>query len=77
MKMTIKSRKLERTITFSRPGSNYIYADLNGQPGTLGAQICRGGSTMGSTLGYDGDDQAQFEAICRRWYKAHLRREEA
>lgn len=69
----IKSRKLGRTITFSRPGSSYIYADLNGQPGTMGKQICRGGGTMGSTLSYDGDDQEQFEAICRRWYRAHIR----
>lgn len=75
MEMKINSRKLGRTITFSRPGSSYIFADLNGQPGTLGCQICSGGGTMGSTLSYSGDDQAQFEAICRRWYRAHVRGE--
>lgn len=75
MEMQIKSRKLGRTITFSRPGSSYIYADLNGQPGTLGVQICRGGGTMGNTLSYDGDDQGQFDAICRRWYKSYIRDE--
>lgn len=75
MELKIKSRKLGRTITFSRPGSSYIYADLNDKPGTLGRQICSGGGTMGSTLSYSGDDHAQFEAICRRWYRAHVRRD--
>lgn len=31
MKLTIKSRKLNSEITFSRPNSHYIYANLNGQ----------------------------------------------
>lgn len=75
MEMQINSRKLGCTITFSRPGSSYIYADLNGQPGTLGRQICRGGNTSGNTLTYEGDDQAQFEAICRNWYRAYMRSE--
>jgi hypothetical protein len=70
MEMTIKSRKLNKEVTFSRPGKSYIYADLNGQPGTLGNQICVGGDTMGSTISYEGDDQAAFEAVCRRWYVA-------
>lgn len=72
---TINSRKLNKAITFSRPGKSYIFADLNGQSGTLGNQICRGGSTMGSTLSYDGDDQEQFEKICRNWYRSHIRSE--
>ena len=75
MEITIKSRKLNAEITFSRPGSSYIYADLNGQPGTLGRQICQGGRTMGSTIEYSGDDKEQFKAICRRWYKAYIRDE--
>ena len=73
MELKIDSRKLGRAITFSRPGSSYIYVDLNGKPGALGCQICRGGRTMGYTLSYSGDDQARFEAICRRWYRAHVR----
>lgn len=73
MDMQITSRILGRAITFSRPGSSYIYADLNGQPGTLGRQICDGGSTSGITLSYDGDDQGEFEAICRRWYRQYVR----
>lgn len=74
MKLTIKSRKLNCEITFSRPGKSYIFADLNGESGTLGYQICEGGRTMGSTLSYDGDDQAEFEAICRRWYRAYSKK---
>lgn len=75
MKMQIRSRKLGRTITFSRPGPSYIWADLNGQPGRLGCQICHGGGTMGPTLSYSGDDLAQFAAVCRRWYRAYVRGE--
>ena len=73
MELTINSRILGQSITFSRPGRSYIYADLNGQPGTLGSQICSGGSTMGGTLGYFGDDLAVFARICRRWYRAYVR----
>ena len=75
MQLTIKSRKLGKEITFSRPGNYYIYADLNGKPGTLGNQICTSGHTMGGTIGYKGESQEQFEAICRRWYKAYIRDE--
>lgn len=73
MELKIKSRKLGLTITFYRPGSSYIFADLNGKHCTLGCQICNGGGTMGDTLSYSGDDQSQFEAICRRWYRAYTK----
>ena len=73
MKTIIKSQILDRHITFSNPGNYYIYADLNGQPGTLGRQICEAGCTMGSTMTYDGDSPIEFETICRRWYRAYLR----
>lgn len=73
MKFTINSRKFKQKITFSRPGQGYIFVDLNGQPGTLGRQICDGGYLMGGTLAYYGDDQTEFEAICKRWWKAYLR----
>ena len=68
----IKSRKLGYEIIFSRPGNFYIYANLNGKPGTLGRQICYGGRITGNTIGYDGHDQKQFEKICRRWYRAAI-----
>ena len=73
MKMEIKSRKLGKTITFSRPGREYVFADLNGQAGARGKQICHGGGIMGSTIQYRGKDQSEFDAICRRWYRAHIR----
>ena len=72
MKYTIKSRKLKQTLTFSRPGSSYLYVDANGQSGTLGKQICYNGNFTGVCLSYDGDDQAAFEKICKKWYRAHI-----
>lgn len=74
MQFTIKSRKLNTEITFSRPGRGYIYADLNGKQGTLGNQICDRGYLMGSTMSYHGDDQSEFESVCRSWYRAYLKR---
>lgn len=68
---TINSRKIGREFTFSRPGDYYIYVDINGQNGTLGNQICDGGALNGNTLGYRGDDQDEFEAICRNWFRAY------
>lgn len=73
MKYTIKSRKLGKDVTFTRPGAGYIYVDLNGQHGSLGQQICRGGELMGDTIAYHGEDWENFKYICRRWWKAHLR----
>lgn len=70
MKLIIKSRKLNKEITFSRPGSHYIYADINGKEGTLGSQITHNG---GSTIGYSGDSQEQFEKICRNWYRSYVK----
>ena len=73
MQFKINSKKLNRAVTFSRPGSYYIYADLNGKPGTLGNQICERGSTMGNTLGYDGESYGEFEKVCRKWYRKYLK----
>lgn len=75
MTFSIKSKKLNREITFSRPGNHYIFADLNGQPGTLGKQICVGGGTMGSTISYSGDDDKEFARICRNWYRLYIKDE--
>ena len=73
MKTTLYSCKLDLEVTFSRPGSSYIYADTNGQSGALGRQICVGGYLMGDTLSYDGEDQKQFETICRNWFKKYIK----
>ena len=70
MKLKINSRKLGKTLTFSRPGQSYVYVDLNGQPGSLGNQICHGGALSGSTI-IAGD--IEFETVCRRWYTTYLR----
>lgn len=70
MNLTIKSRKLGRDVTFSRPGSYYIFADLNGCEGTLGTQIT---DNKGGTISFYGDDQEAFEKTCRRWYNSLIR----
>jgi hypothetical protein len=74
MEFTIESRKLKKTVTFSIPGSSYIFVDLNGQCGTLGKQICEGGYLFGGgTLSYSGSNEERFKKICRNWFKLYLR----
>jgi hypothetical protein len=73
VRLTINSRILGKKLTFSRPGSAYVFVDLNDRPGTLGVQICMGGNTAGSTIAYYGDAQNQFTALCRTWYRAYMR----
>jgi len=71
MNLTIKSKILNTTLTFSRPGTASIYADINGLEGTRGKQICRGGELSGSTISYYGDDEKAFRSVCRAWYRAY------
>lgn len=71
MILTINSKKLGK-LTFSRPGSYYVFVDLNGRSGTLGCQICDGRNLSGSTISHTGEDQLKFEKICRRWYRAYV-----
>lgn len=80
MEFTINSRKLGRPITFFCGGSaGYIYADLNGQQGTLGKQLCKGGALVGSTLYHaknglnEADNLALFKITCRAWFRSYLR----
>lgn len=47
---TINTKDLGAITFFVARDGGYVFADLNGQSGTLGRQICSGGSTMGSTL---------------------------
>lgn len=77
MELTIKSKKLGRIFTFSRPGKAHIFCDLGKKDkiGTLGYQICKGGNLRGTTIACESDDQKAFEAICRTWYKAYLKAE--
>lgn len=51
---TTKTREFGE-VTFSAPAAtedraSYVYVDTNGQPGTLGRQICYGGDFSGSTV---------------------------
>lgn len=69
MEFTVKSKKLNKDITFSRPGKSYIYVDINGGEGTLGLQICKG--TV--CIAYSGDDQLEFNKICRNWYRKYIK----
>lgn len=78
MELTINSKTMKQPVDFSRPGSGYIYVDFSGdrsRPGTLGYQICRNGKLIGDTIAYSGDDEATFARICRKWFRAYLRRE--
>jgi len=75
MELTIKSRKLNRAITFWS-GRSYIFCDLNGQPGTLGNQICAGGRMTGPTVTCAANDQWDFERECRKWYRQFTRANE-
>ena len=74
MKLTIYSRRLNRQVTFSRPGDSYVYVDLNGSTGRQGNQVCHGGKLCGKTVTYHGDDLAAFAGICRSWWRAYLRK---
>ena len=73
MYTTIKSRKLGKDVTFfSGNGTCYVWVDLNNQSGTLGNQICYGGSMTGSTVTFRGT-QENFDRICRGWFKSYIR----
>ena len=76
MEFIINSHKLGRKLTFSRPGRCYVYVDMNGGTGTLGNQICDCGRLSGNTITYSGDDVAEFEHVCRRWYRSYIRNQE-
>lgn len=70
MRTVIRSRDGEAWV-FTRPSGFYIYLDTSGtRPGTLGQQITERG---GHTIGYEGDDPAEFARICRAWYRSHKR----
>lgn len=70
MEMTIKSRKLGRTFTFSKRGNGYHYI-YEGRPNNE-KQICRGGGYMGDTL--SASDEG-FKAVCRRWYRNYIKQQ--
>ncbi len=84
--MLIKnSRKLGYSASFSRVGSAIhvsfsgvrvspqFYVDSSGELRLRTSPICENGMLNGRPLRYDGDDAAEFERICDRWYKAYIR----
>lgn len=77
MKYTIFSKKLGKEVTFSRPGRSHIFVDLNGECGTLGRQICRGGELMGSCISIESDNQRAFERTCKSWFTQYLKKHHA
>lgn len=75
MEYKIKSRKLQKDIIFSRPGTRSVYVDFTEgkYPGTLGEQICKGGYTNGgSCITSPSDDYSEFVRICKNWWKSFL-----
>jgi hypothetical protein len=62
--------------TFSRPGGGYVYCDFGSakRSGTLGSQICYGGSTRGSTV--HERDQEGFERAVKKWLADHRRHDD-
>ena len=70
---TLHSKRINRTITFSRPGKSAVYVDMTPDqkwPGTLGEQLCEGGKREGDTISFCGKDQDDFKKLCRKWLRA-------
>ena len=72
MLFTIKSRKLNREVTFYFSGQTigYVFVDLNGLDGTLGAQCCDYGRLSGETLLCM---RKNFRKTCKAWFASHLK----
>jgi hypothetical protein len=78
MEYSINSRKLNQEVTFfTGNGTSYVFVDLNGQSGTLGNQICAGGSLGGSTITCKDKQPEIFKKVCDRWWKQYLAKERA
>ncbi|EMM2118674.1 hypothetical protein ACU769_004588 [Klebsiella variicola] len=72
MNFTIKSRKTGEIFSFYAPDSGgYVHLESPGHSGNTGAQICRGGGFMGSTLscGASVDD---LVSVARKWYRQYM-----
>lgn len=69
--ITIKSNILKKTLTFSKPGTGYIFVDLNGNAGSLGNQICKDGNLVGETIFHLGSDD-EFKKICKKWLRQYI-----
>lgn len=77
MELVIKSRKLNKTLTFFKVSNgenriSYLFVDLNGNAGYLGRQLCKNGKTTG--IGIACKD-SEFEKEVRKWYRQYLKNE--
>ena len=70
MNLTIKSRKLGKTIHFFREGNNCLYVDMGDN---WDRQICEGGLFGGWIHTYNGNSVERFETICRSWLKQYIK----
>ena len=72
MRFTIKSRKLKMNFDFflAKDGG-YVRLESPGKSGTLGIQICDGGSFMGSTIT---STEKAFPTVCRKWYRQYIKK---
>ncbi|ENR3157355.1 TPA: hypothetical protein MCX28_005631, partial [Klebsiella pneumoniae] len=67
MNFTIKSRKTGEIFSFYAPESGgYVHLESPGHSGNTGAQICRGGGFMGSTLYCDASED-DLASVARKW----------
>jgi hypothetical protein len=74
MEFKIKSSKMNQTITFIRPGTGYIFADLGGRSNAHWSQISKGGAVMsGPSLCYTGNEYDGFVRTCRRWFRQYIK----
>ena len=77
-RLVIHSRKFEVRFLFYRYNmqlGGYIIVNIDYIESGLSCtkQPCHGGGFRGETVSYDGDDQDEFNAICRAWYRAWKR----
>ncbi|EIY5162638.1 hypothetical protein MLW98_004395 [Klebsiella variicola] len=72
MNFTIKSRKTGEIFCFYAPDSGgYVHLESPGHSGNTGAQICRGGRFMGSTLSC-GASEDDLASVARKWYRQYM-----
>ena len=71
MELVIKSRKSTEEFVFSMNFEGGYIRRLNAS-GCGSSQICEGGGFRGDTIR---SSPARFEADCRRWYRAYMKKE--
>lgn len=67
-RFTIKTRTNGDMDFFVPDNGGYVRLESAGKAGTLGRQICTGGSFSGNTLTAN---EKTLESVARRWYRAY------